>query len=155
MAVVRQQEAAESADPDLGRLSLGEDSGSAGGEGRSGKLLARVAAGAFGVATQLAKGELEHLVQLRGNGAQRTGLDAVPHVCDAHSVLLASVSSTRHVVMCAWPRAGVAREVLGGGNGEQRPLRCGLMSLSTPIELLLQEILAAWPQGDSSGRRMF
>lgn len=33
----------------------------------------------------------------------------------------------------------------GGGGGEERPLRCKLMSLSTPIELLLTEILAAWP----------
>jgi Uncharacterized conserved protein (DUF2045) len=152
VAVVRQQEAAESADPDPGRLSLGVDSGSAGGEGRRGKLLARVAAGAFGVATQLAKGALEHLVQLQSNGAQRTRQDAVPLVCDAQTVLLASVSSTGHVITCVWPRAGVAREVLGGGDGERRPLRCGLMSLSTPIELLLREILAAWPQEDSGGR---
>ena len=58
VAVVRQQEAAEpaAADPDLGRLSLGEDSSSASGRDRRGKLLARVAAGAFGVAAQLAKG---------------------------------------------------------------------------------------------------
>ena len=64
VAVVRQQEAAEpaAADPDLGHLSLGEDapaaSSGAGGSDRRGKLLARVAAGAFGVATQLAKGML-------------------------------------------------------------------------------------------------
>ena len=45
---------------------------------------------------------------------------------------------------------GVALEMLGGGDGEQRPLRCGLMSLSAPIELLLQEILTAWPQDETS-----
>lgn len=40
----------------------------------------------------------------------------------------------------------MAREVLGGGaREERRPLRCGLMSLSTPIELLLREVLDAWP----------
>lgn len=60
--MVRQQEAAESsaAQPDLGHRSLddGSDSGSSGGGGgrKKGKLLARVAVGAAGVAAQLAKG---------------------------------------------------------------------------------------------------
>lgn len=40
--------------------------------------------------------------------------------------------------------------MLGGDDGERRPLRCGLMSLSTPIDLLLREMLAAWPD-DAEG----
>ena len=29
-----------------------------------------------------------------------------------------------------------------GGGGETRPLRCGLISLSAPIDLLLRKVLA-------------